>query len=153
MQYRILRRNGFTVVWSLLHSLHPHIFTSSAFLTELQSNGSLQRLSQEDIPWGVYSDKCIIHKLDLIIQNLQDNHTPWGNFFHKPKWLYLKEWCGRKEWTVYELVEGGGIASLHLGRPQRNVFWALPPVLVFSKTLFLFREHSWQFWREEGMMN
>lgn len=53
--------NGFHCgLKSFLYSLHPHIFTSPAFLTELQSNASLLRLSQEDKPWGIYSQTNVL---------------------------------------------------------------------------------------------
>lgn len=86
---------------------------------------------------NLFTDKCIIHKLDLIIQNVQDNYFPWGNFFHKPKWLYLKEWCGRKERRAYELEGGGAIGSSHLGSPQRTYAEPFPHPLPPGKHYFL----------------
>ena len=99
MQLWILRRKWFSLWFEIFSILSPptYIYIScilnriivKCFITEAQLGG--QALG------NLFTDKCIIHKLDLIIQNLHYNHTPWGNSFHKPKWLDLKEWCGRKE--------------------------------------------------------
>ena len=102
MQFWILRRKWFSLWFEIFSILSPPTYiyiscilnriTVKCFITEAQPGG--QALG------NLFTDKCIIHKLDLIIQNLHYNHTPWGNSFHKPKWLDLKEWCGRKERKV-----------------------------------------------------
>lgn len=102
MQLWILRRKWFSLWFEIFSILSPPTYiyiscilnwiTVKCFITEAQPGG--QALG------NLFTDKCIIHKLDLIIQNLHYNHTPWGNSFHKPKWLDLKEWCGRKERKV-----------------------------------------------------
>lgn len=127
MQHRILRRKWFLRgLKSSALSPPTYIYISCIlnwitvkwFIIEAQPGGHALG--------NLFTDKCIIHQLDLIIRNLQDNHTPRGNSFHKPKWLYLKEWCGRKERRAYELKGGEAIASLHLGSPGRKRCWALP---------------------------
>lgn len=139
MQHWILRRKWFHCGLKS-STLSPPTYT--IYISWILNWITVKRFITEAQPGGhalgsLCTDKCIIHKLDLIIQNLQANHIPWGNSFHKLKWLYLQRmvckkrkksmWAGRG-WSYY--------CPFAVRKPTEEPIGGGSPPLASSKTLF-----------------